>query len=320
MAEDFLVREECESMYGSYPEERSVEELIDFGYVIVDKPKGPTSHQVSAWVKEIFQIEKAGHAGTLDPKVTGVLPVALSRGTKIVNILHRSSKEYVCLMRIHKTVNERKLIQIMKEFEGTIYQIPPVRSAVKRRLRKRKVYKIEIIEIDMPFVLFRAEVSAGTYMRTLCTDIGLALGVGAHMQELRRTKTAHIAEDKCSTLQDIRDAYIFWKEDGEEKYIRKVLRPADELAEFLPKVYVKDYAVDALCHGAPLYVRGICKISSNIKRKDLVAVYTLKNELVGIGRAEMRSEEIMMADKGIAIKMDRVVMPRGKYPKGWKSN
>ena len=120
MAEDLLVREECDPLYGNYPEERSVEELIDFGYVVVDKPKGPTSHQVSAWVKEIFHVGRAGHAGTLDPKVTGVMPVALSRATKIVNILHRSSKEYVCVMRIHKNVSERKLIEVMKEFEGTI--------------------------------------------------------------------------------------------------------------------------------------------------------------------------------------------------------
>lgn len=319
MVEKLLVREECESFHGTEPCKRTIEELIEFGYVVVDKPKGPTSHQVSSWVKEIFEVDKAGHAGTLDPKVSGVLPVAISNGTKIINILHASVKEYVCLMRLHKSVEEDKLIKVFREFEGTIYQIPPLRSAVARRLRKRRVYELEIIEIDFPFVLFRAKVSAGTYMRTLCIDIGLALGVGAHMQELRRISTAHIGEDMCSTLQDIRDAYIFWKEEKDDTMLRKILRPADEIPSFLPKIFVKDNAVDALCHGAPLYVRGICHLSENIRKGSLVAVYTLKNELIGIGKALMNSEEMLERSEGEAAKLDRVLMKRGTYPRVWKT-
>ena len=284
--------------------ERSVEELLNFGVVIIDKPKGPTSHQVSAWVRDILHIKKTGHAGTLDPKVTGVLPVALGRATKLINLLHLVPKEYVGVMRLHKDFDENKLREVMKEFEGEIYQVPPLRSAVARRLRKRKIYSLEILDILERDVLFRAKVESGTYIRTLCNDIGEAMCIGAHMEDLRRTATGHFREEDAHTLQDLLDAYIFWKEEGEEKYIRRVIKPAEDIVSFLPRIIVKDSAVDALAHGAPLYKPGVVDMDE-VNKGDYVALYTSVGELISVS--------IAILENDIIAKPFRVVIEPGRH-------
>ncbi len=289
--------------------ERSVEELLNFGVVIIDKPKGPTSHQVSAWVRDILHINKTGHAGTLDPKVTGVLPVGLGRATKLINLLHLVPKEYVGVMRFHRDFEESKLRKVIKEFEGKIYQVPPLRSAVARRLRKREVYSIEILDILERDVMFSARVESGTYIRTLCNDIGEAMCVGAHMEDLRRIATGHFREEDAHTLQDLLDAYIFWKEDGEERYIREIIRPAEDIVSFLPKIVVKDSAVDALAHGAPLYKPGVKKMD-DVSRGAYVALYTENGELISVSIAVLEEEVI--------ARPYRVVIEPGKYPRKWK--
>ncbi len=278
---------------------RSVEDLLNFGVVIIDKPKGPTSHQVSAWVRDILHINKTGHAGTLDPKVTGVLPVGLGRATKLINLLHLVPKEYVGVMRFHKDFDENKVREIMKEFEGEIYQVPPLRSAVARRLRKRKVYSIEILDLLDRDVLFRAKVESGTYIRTLCNDIGEAMCIGAHMEDLRRTATGHFSEEDAHTLQDLLDAYIFWKENGEEKYIRDIIRPAEDIVSFLPKVIVKDSAVNALAHGAPLYKPGVIEMD-NVEKGNYVSLYTSDGELISVS--------IVVLEDDIIARPFRVIM------------
>ena len=278
---------------------RSVEDLLNFGVVIIDKPKGPTSHQVSAWVRDILHINKTGHAGTLDPKVTGVLPVGLGRATKLINLLHLVPKEYVGVMRFHKDFDENKVREIMKEFEGEIYQVPPLRSAVARRLRKRKVYSIEILDLLDRDVLFRAKVESGTYIRTLCNDIGEAMCIGAHMEDLRRTATGHFSEEDAHTLQDLLDAYIFWKENGEEKYIRDIIRPAEDIVSFLPKIIVKDSAVNALAHGAPLYKPGVIEMD-NVEKGNYVSLYTSDGELISVS--------IVVLEDDIIARPFRVIM------------
>ncbi len=288
---------------------KSVEDLLNFGVVIIDKPKGPTSHQVSAWVRDILHIRKTGHAGTLDPKVTGVLPVGLNRATKIINLLHLLPKEYVGVMRFHKDFDEKKLKRVMEEFVGEIYQVPPLRSAVARKLRKRKIYSLEILDMEGRDVLFRAKVESGVYIRTLCNDIGEAMCIGAHMEDLRRIATGHFREEDAHTLQDLLDAYVFWKEDGDEDYIRSVIKPGEEIVSFLPRIVVRDSAVDALAHGAPLYKPGIVEMDK-FEKGDYVAVYTKNGELISVSQAIME-EDI------IAVPF-RVIMEPGKYPREWK--
>ncbi len=304
--------------YGKPPEERSVEEHIRYGVINLDKPRGPTSHEVVAWVKKVLEVKKAGHGGTLDPKVSGVLPIALEESTKIIQTLLVAGKEYVCVMKLHDDVGKKKLLKVFELFTGEIYQRPPVKSAVKRQLRKRKIYYLRLIEKDERYVLFKVGCEAGTYIRKLVNDIGEVLGVGAHMVELRRTKSGAFKEEEAVTLHDVLDAYVFWKENGIEKLIKKVIWPVEKGVEHLSKIYIRDSAVDAICHGADLAIPGIVKLHDDIKPKDIVAIMTLKGELVAIGEALMDSKTIMVEDKGIAVKTRRVIMKPGTYPRMWK--
>lgn len=304
--------------WGKRPEDRSVEELLELGLINLDKPRGPTSHQVAAWIKEILNARKVGHGGTLDPKVTGVLPIGINSGTKILSTLLLAGKEYVMLMHLHRSVSEDKLKEAIMSFAGEIVQVPPLKSSVKRRPRRKKIYYIEIIEMDGRDVLIRVGCQAGVYMRKLAVDIGKKLGVRAHMQELRRTKSGPLKEEDSIYLQDLVDAYVFWKEEGEERYIRRVILPVEFGVSHLKRIWILDSAVDSVCHGASLKIPGIVKLHCNISQGDTVAILTLKDELVAIGVAEMSSEDIMKREKGVAAKIKRVIMEPGTYPKLWK--
>lgn len=304
--------------YGKYPDEMSIHELLNNGFINLDKPSGPTSHQVDAWVKKILYIDKVGHGGTLDPGVTGVLPIALGEATRALQVLLLAGKEYIGIMRLHKTIDEKTVINKCKSFVGDIYQIPPLRSAVKRVKRKRQIYYFQIIQIKDKDVLFRVGCEAGTYIRTLCVDIGKKLGCGAHLAELRRTRVGNIKEKDSVTLQDIKDAYIFWKEEKDDTEIRAKIQPMYKLLDHLPKIIIRDSAVDALCHGANLAIPGIVEIDTDIKKDDLVAVLTLKNEGVALVKILMSTEQIIQKDTGICAILQRVLMNKGTYPSIWK--
>ncbi|MFH1134383.1 MAG: RNA-guided pseudouridylation complex pseudouridine synthase subunit Cbf5 [Nanoarchaeota archaeon] len=313
---EVIVRKEAETSndHGFWPKLRPTQVLLNYGILVVDKPPGPTSHQVSAYVKEIVGAQKAGHSGTLDPAVTGVLPVALEKATRIVQTLLPAGKEYVGVMHVHGDIPEERLRQTMKGFVGTITQLPPLRSAVKRQERERKVYYLTIDEIQGRDVLFHAGVQAGTYIRKLCFDIGKRLGCGAHMAELRRTKAGPFTEQQAVILHDIADAMHYWKEEQDETFIRSILHPIEEAVVGLPKVWVFDTTVDTLCHGAPLAVPGIAKLQGDIKEGDLVAVMTLKDELICLGPAMMDSAK-MAGEHGIAVRSHKVFLDPGTYPK-----
>ncbi|HIH39778.1 TPA: RNA-guided pseudouridylation complex pseudouridine synthase subunit Cbf5 [Candidatus Woesearchaeota archaeon] len=312
-----LVKKEAKTSdkFGINPEKRYVEKLIDYGIVNIDKPQGPTSHQVSAYVKQILKLNKAGHSGTLDPNVTGVLPVALGRSTKIVQGLLTAGKEYVCIMHLHNEVSEDRIRKAFDDFIGKIKQIPPLKSAVKRQEREREIYYIDILEIDGQDVLFKTGCQAGTYIRTLCVALGRKLGTNAHMAELRRTKAGPFDESTLVTLQDLQDAYTFWKEDKNEKLIRKCIQPVENAVKHLPKLWVTDYTVNSLCHGAALNIPGISKLESDAKYDETCAILTLKDELIAIGKLRMNSNEIMVKEKGIVVLLDAVFMEPGTYPK-----
>ena len=305
--------------YGCKPEDRPIEEYISKSVINLDKPSGPTSHEIDAWVKRILNCEKSGHGGTLDPKVTGVLPIGIDNATRAIQLLLTAPKEYVCLMTLHENVSEEKIRDVFKEFTGKIYQLPPVKSAVKRELRTRNIYYSTIYEINGRDVLFRIGCEAGTYVRTYCHNIGEALGVGAHMAELRRTQVGSFTEkNHLSTLQDITDAYHFFIEDGNESFLRQCLMPMERTADYLPKIIIKDSAVDAICHGANLAAGGISKLSDNIQTNNLVAIETLKGELVGAGNALLSSDQILNADSGFVVDVSKVLMKPGVYPSFWK--
>jgi H/ACA ribonucleoprotein complex subunit 4 len=304
--------------WGKRPSDRSVGELLKGGVIALDKPPGPTSHQVTAWVRNALHVEDISHGGTLDPYVSGVLPICLGKAVRLTDVVLSSDKEYVCLMRLHKDIEKSRIIKTMGKFVGKIYQTPPVRSAVKRQLRIRTVAELEILEINGREVLFRVSCDAGTYIRTICTDVGEALGCGANMVELRRTRSGIMKEKNAATLQDMTDAYIFWQQMGKEKWLRSMLMPMEVLVEPLPKVIVKPTAVDAVCHGADLSVKGIHMLDEDIRKNALVAMMTARGELIAIGKMLMSSAKVMESDQGKAVNIERVFMDRGHYPKMWR--
>ncbi|HEY3273511.1 MAG TPA: RNA-guided pseudouridylation complex pseudouridine synthase subunit Cbf5 [Methanocella sp.] len=305
--------------YGKDPYTRTIPELLETGVINLDKPPGPTSHEVVSWVKGILHIKRAGHSGTLDPRVTGVLPMMLGDATRLVRVLLLSGKEYVCVLRLHADVPEKDVLQVLEEFTGTIYQRPPLVSAVKRQVRKRTIYYIKFLEKSGRDVLFIVGCEAGTYIRKLCHDIGEALGCGAHMYELRRTKSGPFREDdSLITLHTLKDSYEIWKETGNEGPLRKCIYPMEYALRDLPKIVVKDSAVDALARGAQLGAQGISKLQAGIKPGDMIAVFTHVGEVVSLGQAKMTSEEMLKATEGQAIDTVAVAMKPGVYPSGWK--
>lgn len=305
--------------YGCPPAERLIREYVEMGVVNLDKPGGPTSHEVTAWVKDMLELKRAGHSGSLDPGVTGVQPIMLGKATKAVSALRLSGKEYICHMRLHEPAPEKKIRSVCSEFTGPVFQMPPVISAVKRELRVRMIYYLEVLEVNDRSVLMRVGCEAGTYMRKLCHDIGMALGTGAHMQQLRRTKTGSFREDTLVSLYDLKDAYVFWKEDGDESCLRRVVRPLEEGLAHLPRIVVRDSAVDAVCQGAALAVPGIISLDRNIRKDDQLCIFTLKGEAVSLSRSLMDAEEMLSSEHGIAALTERVIMVAGTYPQGWKS-
>lgn len=304
--------------WGKRPSDRSVGELLNGGVIALDKPSGPTSHQVTAWARDVIHVEKISHGGTLDPYVSGILPICTGKAVRLTDVVLSSDKEYICLMRIHSDRPEKRIREVISRFQGKIYQLPPVRSAVKRQLRIRTVKEIEILEIKDRLVLFRVSCDAGTYIRTLCTDIGEVLGCGANMEELRRSRSGMMKEDHAATLQDLADSYIFWQQDGREQWLRSLIQPMEVLVEPLPKVIVKATAVDAICHGADLNIQGIHMLDDEIRKNALVAMMTARGELIALGKMQMSSAKIMATDQGKAVSTERVFMERGHYPKMWK--
>ncbi|MBT3985218.1 RNA-guided pseudouridylation complex pseudouridine synthase subunit Cbf5 [archaeon] len=297
--------EETNPEYGCNPEER---DNIDLGMIILNKPAGPTSHQVSDYVKRILDLKKAGHSGTLDPNVTGVLPIALGRSTKVIQGLLNAGKEYICLMRLHDEFPAKVIRKKMDELVGEIKQIPPIKSAVKRVKRTRSIYYLEILEIKGKEVLFKVGCQAGTYIRKLCHDFGKSLNSGAHMQELVRTKAGPFSDKDWVILHDLKDA----KEEGK---LKEMILPVERAVDHLPKIWIKDNAVDTICHGAQLSLPAVAKFEFEINIGDIVAIMTLKDELICLAKAKSTGVNMKMNNKGIVAGNTKVFMERGTYPK-----
>jgi H/ACA ribonucleoprotein complex subunit 4 len=229
-----------------------------------------------------------------------------------------AGKEYICVMKLHSSVSEIKVKKILEEFQGSIYQRPPVRSSVKRKLRTRIIYYNDLIEMNERNVLFKIGCEAGTYIRKLCYDIGEVLGCGAHMQELRRTRAGPFTEDESLvTLHDITYLYGQWETTKDQSYVKKFVSPMEKALTLMPRIHIRDSAVDALCHGAHLTAPGVLSFDAGIKIGDTVAVFTQKGEAVSISKAFVSSEKMLKMDHGFVARTQRVLMPRGLYPKKW---
>jgi tRNA pseudouridine55 synthase len=309
--------------YGHYPDKRPIPALLDYGLILIDKPDGPTSHEVVAWVKRILNIEKAGHSGTLDPGATGLLPIGLGEGTKAIAVLLLGPKEYYALARMHATVAENKLRSVIAQFTGDIYQRPPQRSSVRRATRIRKIYCFELVDQYDRLMLLQVVCQSGTYIRKIIYDIGEVLGPGATMVELRRTQVSNFLEKDHSfvKLHDLADAFDMYKQkNDDDTKLRKLIKPIEHCLEGIRGAVIRDTAVDALCHGAQLAVPGIVALPKDLKKNELVGIYTLKGEVVGLAEALMTKEEIEDNIKGVAFSMKRIIMKPGTYPKAWRTS
>ena len=287
----------------------------------LDKPANPSSHEVVAWIRRILRVDKTGHSGTLDPKVTGCLIVCIDRATRLVKSQQGAGKEYVCVLRLHEAIeSEKKLAQSLETLTGALFQRPPLISAVKRQLRIRTIHETKLIEFDNDrhLSVFWVSCEAGTYIRTLCVHLGLLLGVGGHMQELRRVRSGSMGEeDEMATMHDVMDAQWVYDNTKDESYLRRVVRPLETLLTSYKRVVVKDSAVNSICYGAKLMIPGLLRYESGIDIHEEVVLMTTKGEAIALAYAMMSTAEMASCDHGVVAKIKRVVMERDTYPRKW---
>ena len=282
------------------------EKLLSNGVVIIDKPPGLTSHEVTTLVKKITGSSRSGHAGTLDPEVSGVLPVAIGRATKLLRYIAAKDKTYVGIIKFRKVLQRDEIESLFKRFTGELTQTPPKISAVRKVPRKRTVYHLTLLDIrkDNPrLALFETKVDAGTYIRTLCQDMGKTCG-GARMEELRRVAVGRIKEDKCHTMQELTDAMLFHKK-GDSSMLARML-DAPEAYIDLPKAYIKESALASVLSGAQIMAPGIESIDADVSEGARVAIYC-GGTFVGVGIAMTTMDRLKAGEtKGIAIKLERI--------------
>lgn len=287
----------------------------------MDKPSNPSSHEVVAWIRRILRVEKTGHSGTLDPKVTGCLIVCCDRATRLVKSQQGAGKEYVCVVRFHSKIESQKALEgALETLTGALFQRPPLIAAVKRQLRIRTIYSSKLVEYDEKrnLGIFWVSCEAGTYIRTLCVHLGMLLKVGAHMQELRRVRSGALSEnDDIVTMHDVLDAQWLYDNTRDESYLRRVIRPLESLLIGYKRLVLKDSAVNAVCYGAKLMLPGLLRFENGIEVEEEVVLMTTKGEAVAIGISQMSTADMASCDHGVAAKVKRVIMERDTYPRKW---
>nr|XP_042125353.1 H/ACA ribonucleoprotein complex subunit DKC1 [Peromyscus maniculatus bairdii] len=289
---------------GSNPLKREIGDYIRTGFINLDKPSNPSSHEVVAWIRRILRVEKTGHSGTLDPKVTGCLIVCIERATRLVKSQQSAGKEYVGIVRLHNAIEGgTQLSRALETLTGALFQRPPLIAAVKRQLRVRTIYESKMIEYDPErrLGIFWVSCEAGTYIRTLCVHLGLLLGVGGQMQELRRVRSGVMSEkDHMVTMHDVLDAQWLYDNHKDESYLRRVV-----------------YPVNAICYGAKIMLPGVLRYEDGIEVNQEIVVITTKGEAICMAIALMTTAVISTCDHGIVAKIKRVIMERDTYPRKW---
>ena len=254
-------------------ESKSTAELLKFSIINIDKPSGPTSFQVSQFLKNALNITKTSHLGTLDPMVSGVLPIGLNRACRLNEYLMHRDKTYVGIMRLHREIEKEKLEKVISSFLGKIMQMPPKRSRVKRALREREVKTFSIMEINEKDVLFETEVQAGTYIRKICDDVGKEIG-GAHMLELRRTNAGIFSEAKLYTLYQFEKAVEEYK-SGSDDLLREMLVPGEIVSQLLPVITIHKQVLKKCLAGSPIFHNFLLNEEEikNIKKDDKISIF-----------------------------------------------
>merc|ERR1711874_872 len=306
--------------FGASPLKRDLVNYVKSGFICLDKPANPSSHEVVAWIKRILRVDKTGHSGTLDPKVTGCLIVCIDRATRLVKSQQSAGKEYVCIYRLHESVEKKRVAQELERLKGALFQRPPLMGAVKRQLRVRTCYESKLIEHDQDrnLGIFWVSVEAGSYIRTMCVHLGLLLGVGGQMQELRRVRSGiQSGKEGMVTMHDILDAQWVYDNHKDESYLRRVIRPLEALLTGHKRIIMKDSAVNAVCYGAKIMLPGILRYEDGIEMGMEIVVCTTKGEAICIAIAQMTTATMASCDHGVVAKIKRVIMERNTYPRKW---
>jgi H/ACA ribonucleoprotein complex subunit 4 len=304
--------------HGSAPDARTIDQLLEGGFILLDKAPGPSSHQVSAWARDLFGLEKLGHGGTLDPFATGVLPLLAGKAMRLTGTILTHDKSYLAIFKVHGGIDRSALDDAMSNLTGKVYNVPPEISAVRVQVRTRTISEFKILDIEGESVLVSIKCEAGTYVRTMARDLGLLLDTTVELKELRRPSSGEYTLAQSVTMQQIADAYWLWKERGDETAMRRILHPVETLLLDLPRIVVKDGAAAALSHGAPLLRPGLVSIAKDLKAKQEVLIVTQKGEVVALAKLSVTGSTIQEMKQGEVAKPHTVLMKQDTYPRSWK--
>jgi H/ACA ribonucleoprotein complex subunit 4 len=291
--------------------------LAEGAFLLIDKPRGPSSHQVTAWARDLLGVATAGHAGTLDPNVSGLLWIGSGPALKLLPLVLEFPKRYIGVVTFHARVPARELARLAEEFTGPVFQTPPVRSAVKRERRVRTIHRLRLVESDGPRTIVDVVADSGTYVRTLAVDLGEALGVGAHLEELRRIATGPFDEGAALSLTALADA-VEAHRAGDPAPLLRALHPIREVWQEFPTIVLKDGAASAIAHGAGLASGGIARVARPFARGHHVALVSGAGELVATGVARYDAAEATHVPHGWVVGGTRVFVDPARFPALWQ--
>lgn len=311
-----------DAKYGGDPADRSIESLLDAGVILVDKPRGPTSHQLTAWAREMLGIQRLGHGGTLDPFATGLLTMMCGKATRLTEMVLTGDKRYLALLRFGRDVSEEELNEVLENLTGEIYNVPPLESAVKVRVRTREIREMPLLETESESRLAAITITcnAGTYIRTLARDIGLILDTTCELLELHRDQTGSFDQSHACTMQQLTDAIFLWREHEDDRALRRLIAPVEAILTHLPRIVVKDGAVAAISHGAALARPGVVSLDEGIERGELVVLESLKGEAVALAETNSAASKIASMEHGEVARPKVVLMQAGIYPQTWSKD
>jgi H/ACA ribonucleoprotein complex subunit 4 len=294
-----------------------LEKLSEGAFLLIDKPRGPSSHQVTAWVRDLLGLKSAGHAGTLDPNVSGVLWVGVGPALKLLPLVLQFPKRYIGVVALHGEASDAAVRAVLAEFRGPVYQTPPVRSAVKRERRVRTIHRLDLLERNGPRLLIDVIGDSGTYVRTLAVDVGDALGVGGNLEELRRTGTGPFKEEASVSVTVLADA-VAQATEGNSAPLLHLLHPLTEVWQEFPQIVLRDSAAAAIAHGADLASGGIERILKPFAAGQRVVLVTRAGRLLAMGRSLVDSEEASRRRHGWVVDAERVLVDASEFPASWR--
>jgi H/ACA ribonucleoprotein complex subunit 4 len=302
---------------GSAPDERNLEQLMQSGFILLDKPPGPSSHQLASWARDLLELEKLGHGGTLDPFATGVLTLLLGKSVKLTSAILKHDKSYICVLRSQSPIDKETLESLLRQFEGKIYNVPPEISAVKVQVRTRTIESVKLIDAQERDFIIEVRCESGTYIRTMARDMGLLAGMPIELKELRRNQSGRYHLEQCVSMDVIADAVWLWKEQGDDRALRSIIHPIELLLEHFPKCVIKDSAVAAISNGAPLLRPGIVSVDESIGKGSQVLVTTCRGQAVALVKFKHEANEIADLNEGEVAQPTMVLMDADLYPRRW---